>query len=51
VVSAAVNLPLASRVSQDRRLTARLAVPILSVAALGVLGAVVQRVLAAYVSG
>jgi uncharacterized membrane protein (DUF4010 family) len=49
IASAVVNLPLVSRISDDRQLTRRLAIPIGGVVVAGVLGIVLQRVLTHYV--
>jgi uncharacterized membrane protein (DUF4010 family) len=43
LVSAAVNLPLAARISQDRVLGRRLVVPIAAILVLGIAGVVAQR--------
>jgi uncharacterized membrane protein (DUF4010 family) len=43
LVSAAVNLPLAARISQDRALGRRLIVPIAAILVLGIVGVAAQR--------
>ncbi len=51
IVSAAVNLPLAARVSKNRQLTLRLALPIAGMVLLGIAGLIGQWLIAASAAG